>query len=100
MEPSSIGLNVAPELGLHGDVAAVLDQLTEAWDAKPKDAWLQTAKQGGEQMHQTWADLGKVEGSPVPPGRVPAAIVERTHHWIGHQVGRGHLLYPESTWDV
>jgi len=71
-----MGLNVAPELGIHGDVATVLRQLTEAWDAKPKDAWLQMAKQGGEQMHQTWADLGKVEGSPVPPGRIPAAIVE------------------------
>ena len=96
MEPSSIGLNVAPELGLHGDVATVLDQLTEAWDAKPKDAWLQTAKQGGEQMHQTWLDLGKVEGSPVPPGRVPAAIVE--------EAGRDAILISDGgdihTWCV
>ena len=76
IEPSWVGLNLPPALGIHGDVATVLDQLTEAWDAKPKDAWLQMAKQGGEQMHQTWADLGKVEGSPVPPGRIPSAIVE------------------------
>jgi acetolactate synthase-1/2/3 large subunit len=76
IEQSWVGLNVQPELGVHGDVATVLDELTEAWDAKPKDAWLQMAKQGGEQMHQTWADLGKVEGSPVPPGRIPSAIVE------------------------
>ena len=96
VEPSSIGLNVAPELGLHGDVAAVLDQLTEAWDAKPKDAWLQTAKQGGEQMHQTWLELGRVEGSPVPPGRVPAAIVE--------EAGRDAILISDGgdihTWCV
>jgi acetolactate synthase-1/2/3 large subunit len=76
IEPASVGLNVEPELGIQGDVAVVLGQLTEAWDAKPKDAWLQMAKQGGEQMHQTWEDLGKVEGSPVPPGRIPRAIIE------------------------
>ena len=96
VEPSSMGLNVAPELGIHGDVAAVLDQLTEAWDAKPKETWLQLAKQGGEQMHQTWADLGKVEGSPVPPGRIPAAIVE--------EAGRDAILVSDGgdihTWCV
>jgi len=76
IEPSWVGLNVQPELGIHGDAAVALEQITDAWDAKPKDGWLQMAKQGGEQMHQTWFDLGKVEGSPVPPARVPAAIVE------------------------
>ncbi|MFN2545768.1 MAG: thiamine pyrophosphate-binding protein [Actinomycetota bacterium] len=76
IEPGWVGLNVQPELGIHGDVAVVLGQLTDAWDAKAKDGWLQMAKQGGDQMHQTWADLGKVDGSPVPPGRVPSAIID------------------------
>jgi acetolactate synthase-1/2/3 large subunit len=75
VEPSWIGLNVQPELGIHGDVRVVLGQLADSWDAKPKDAWLQTAKQGGEQMHETWEDLGRVEGSPVPPARIPRAII-------------------------
>src|SRR5437763_17168 len=96
IEPSWVGLNVQPELGIHGDAAVVLEQLTDAWDAKPKDGWLQTAKQGGEQMHQTWLDLGKVEGSPVPPARVPAAIVE--------EAGRDAILVSDGgdihTWAV
>jgi acetolactate synthase-1/2/3 large subunit len=96
VEPSWVGMNVQPELGIHGDAAVVLDQLAEAWDAKPKDAWLQMAKQGGEQMHQTWLDLGKVEGSPVPPGRVPAAVVE--------EAGRDAILISDGgdihTWCV
>src|SRR5438128_1475304 len=96
IEPSWVGLNVQPELGIHGDAAVVLEQLADAWDAKPKDAWLQMAKQGGEQMHQTWADLGKAEGSPVPPARIPAAIVE--------EAGRDAILISDGgdihTWAV
>ena len=96
IEPSWVGLNVQPELGIHGDAATVLEQLADAWDGKPKDAWLQMAKQGGEQMHQTWLDLGKVEGSPVPPGRVPAAVVE--------EAGREAILVSDGgdihTWAV
>jgi acetolactate synthase-1/2/3 large subunit len=96
IEPSWVGLNVQPELGIHGDAAVVLEQIADAWDAKPKDGWLQTAKQGGEQMHQTWLDLGKVEGSPVPPARVPAAIVE--------EAGRDAILVSDGgdihTWAV
>jgi acetolactate synthase-1/2/3 large subunit len=96
IEPSWVGLNVQPELGIHGDAAVVLEQLADAWDAKPKDAWLQMAKQGGEQMHQTWADLGKVEGSPVPPARIPAAIIE--------EAGRDAILISDGgdihTWAV
>jgi acetolactate synthase I/II/III large subunit len=96
IEPSWVGLNVQPELGIHGDAAVALEQITDAWDAKPKDGWLQMAKQGGEQMHQTWFDLGKVEGSPVPPARVPAAIVE--------EAGRDAILVSDGgdihTWAV
>jgi acetolactate synthase-1/2/3 large subunit len=96
IEPSWVGLNVQPELGIHGDAAVALEQITDAWDAKPKDGWLQIAKQGGEQMHQTWFDLGKVEGSPVPPARVPAAIVE--------EAGRDAILVSDGgdihTWAV
>src|SRR5436190_8257388 len=96
IEPFWVGLNVQPELGIHGDAAVVLEQLAGARDAKPKDGWLQMAKQGGEQMHQTWLDLGKVEGSPVPPARVPAAIVE--------EAGRDAILVSDGgdihTWAV
>jgi acetolactate synthase I/II/III large subunit len=96
IEPSWVGLNVQPELGIHGDAAVALEQITDAWDAKPKDGWLQMAKQSGEQMHQTWLDLGKVEGSPVPPARVPAAIVE--------EAGRDAILVSDGgdihTWAV
>src|SRR5437588_1865906 len=96
VEASWIGLNVQPELGIHSDVGVVLGQLADAWDAKPKDAWLQTAKQGSEQMHQTWEDMGRVDGSPVPPGRIPHAIIE--------EAGRDAILISDGgdihTWCV
>ncbi len=76
IEPSSVGLNRTPDLGLLGDVRVVLEQLTAAWDGKPKDEWLAAAKQGSQMMSMQWRDTLKGEGSPVPPGVVPGAILE------------------------
>jgi thiamine pyrophosphate-dependent acetolactate synthase large subunit-like protein len=75
IEPSSIGLNRTPDLGLLGDVRVVLQQIADAWDAKPKDGWLAQAKELGAQMHAAWAAQAVGEGSPVPPGRIVGEIV-------------------------
>jgi thiamine pyrophosphate-dependent acetolactate synthase large subunit-like protein len=76
IEPSSVGLNRTPDVGLLGDVRVVLEQLTDAWDAKPKDAWLTQAKEAATMMQMQWGETTKGEGSPVPPGRIPGAILE------------------------
>jgi len=77
IEPGSVGLNRTPDLGLLGDARVVLEQLTAAWDGKPKDAWLATAKEASQMMGMQWRETLKGEGSPVPPGRIPGAILEQ-----------------------
>jgi len=76
IEPTSFGLNRTPDLPLHGDVRIVLEQLTEGWDAKPKDAWCQQAKETGVQMHAAWEATTTGDGSPVPPGRVCGEVIK------------------------
>lgn len=75
VEPASVGLNRAPEVGLLGDARVVLSQLADAWDAKPKDSWLARAKESGAQMHAAWESVTSGEGSPVPPGRIAREII-------------------------
>jgi len=75
IEPTSFGLNRMPDLPVHGDVRVVLGQLTDGWDAKPKDAWCQQAKETGSQMHAAWDGMTSGEGSPVPPGRVVREVI-------------------------
>jgi len=77
IEPISVGLNRQPELAIHGDVRAVLEQITDAYDGKTKDAWLATAKEFANGMHAAWeSQTLPLEGSPVPPGRVPAEVLK------------------------
>jgi len=77
IEPWSVGLNRTPELAILGDARVVVEQMTEAWDGKPKDEWLKQAKEFGALLHQGWIDqTAPLEGSPVPPGRVAAEIVK------------------------
>ena len=76
VEPASIGLNRQPELAIHGDARVVVEQLSDAWDGKPKDAWLQQAKESAGQLKAMWDGQMQAEGSPVPPGRIPRAIIE------------------------
>ena len=97
IEPISVGLNRTPELAIHGDARAVLEQLSDAWDGKPKDAWLAQAKEGAAMMHTAWeSQTAPLEGSPVPPGRVPAEVVK--------QAGRDSVLISDGgdihTWAV
>lgn len=76
IEPINVGLNRTPDLAVHGDVRAVLEQLTDAWDGKPKDEWLRQTKEFGAQLHAGWASQIQGSGSPVPPGRVAKEIIE------------------------
>jgi thiamine pyrophosphate-dependent acetolactate synthase large subunit-like protein len=77
IEPSWIGFNRQPHLGVAGDARTVLQQLADGWDGKPKDGWLSQAKEFGAQMHAAWeGQTAPLEGSPVPPGRVPAEIIK------------------------
>lgn len=76
VEPISIGLNRTPALAILGDARVVVEQLTEAWDGKPKDEWLAQAKEFGKAMHDGWvSQTAPLEGSPVPPGRIAAEVV-------------------------
>lgn len=97
VEPVSIGLNRTPELAVLGDARVVLGQLADAWDGKPKDAWLAQAKEGGAQMRAAWeAQTAPLEGSPVPPGRVTHEVIEAA--------GRDAVLVSDGgdfhTWNV
>lgn len=76
IEPGNIGLNRMPDLAVHGDARAVLQQMADAWDGKPKDEWLKQAKDFGAQMKAAWeTQTAPLEGSPVPPGRVTHEVI-------------------------
>jgi acetolactate synthase-1/2/3 large subunit len=96
IEQTSIGLNRMPDLGVIGDARVVLQQLADGWDAKPKDAWCQAAKETGTQMHAAWEATTTGEGSPVPPGRVCGEVIK--------QAGREAILVSDGgdshTWAI
>ncbi len=77
IESISVGLNRQPDLAVHGDARVVLQQLADAYDGKTKEAWLATAKEFAAGMHTAWeSQTAPLQGSPVPPGRVPAEVVK------------------------
>jgi acetolactate synthase I/II/III large subunit len=96
IEPTSFGLNRMPDLAVTGDVRTVLAQLTDGWDAKPKDEWCRAAKETGQQMHDAWVGMTSGEGSPIPPGRVVREIV--------NEAGRDAILVSDGgdshTWAI
>jgi len=97
IEPTNIGLNRMPDVAVTGDARVVLEQLAEAWDGKPKDAWLAQAKEGGGQLRAAWeAQTAPLEGSPVPPGRMI--------HEVMTQAGREAILISDGgdihTWAI
>jgi acetolactate synthase-1/2/3 large subunit len=97
IEPISVGLNRTPDVGMLGDARVVLQQLADAWDGKPKDAWLAQAKEGAAQMRAAWeSQTAPLEGSPVPPGRVTHEVIEAA--------GRDSILVSDGgdvhTWNI
>jgi thiamine pyrophosphate-dependent acetolactate synthase large subunit-like protein len=96
IEPTSFGLNRMSDLAVHGDVRVVLQQLTDGWDAKPKDEWCRAAKDTGQQMHAAWEASTQGEGSPVPPGRVCGEVIK--------EAGRDAILISDGgdshTWAI
>ena len=96
LEPTSFGLNRMPDLALTGDARVVLAQLSDGWDAKPKDEWCRAAKETGAQMHAAWDGMTSGEGSPIPPGRVVREVV--------NEAGRDAILISDGgdshTWAI
>lgn len=97
IEPTMVGLNREPEVTLLGDARTVVQQLADAWDGKPKDAWLAQAKTFGDMLHGEWKKQTLLqEGTPVPPGRIPAEVIK--------QAGREAILISDGgdihTWAI
>ena len=67
-DPTGFALNRAPDLGLLGDTAVVLAQLTAAWKGEPKTAWCAEAKGYAEASLAHWVAETEQEATGVHPG--------------------------------
>jgi acetolactate synthase I/II/III large subunit len=61
VDGAAFGLNRPPDVGLLGDAATVLQQLTDAWTAEPKKAWLDEAQSYRQMSIDHWN--AQTEGS-------------------------------------
>lgn len=68
VDPAGFALNRPPHLGLLGDAAVVLGQLTEAWKGEPKTAWCAEAKGYAEASLAHWAGEASGDAAGVHPG--------------------------------
>lgn len=73
-DPAAFALNREPDLGLLGDAAVVLEQLTQAWKGEPKSAWCAEAKGYAEASRAHWIEETAAPATGVHPG------------WLAHQV--------------
>ncbi len=69
VDPSAFALNRSPDVGLLGDAAAVLDQLTEAWtgDAMHAD-WCEQARSFADMSRAHWTSETQGDAAGVHPG--------------------------------
>jgi acetolactate synthase-1/2/3 large subunit len=65
---AAFGLNRPPDVGLLGDAAAVLRQLTEAWAVEPKKAWLDEAQSYRRMSVDHWNAQAEGTARGVHPG--------------------------------
>ena len=64
IEPTELGINRGPDVGIHGDIKVVVEQLTEAVPATPDRAWgAETTKMVQEVTEMT---LGAIDMDAVP----------------------------------
>lgn len=67
-DPAGFALNRTPDVGLLGDAAVVLAQLTETWKAEPKTAWCAEAKGYAEASMAHWVEETTQSATGVHPG--------------------------------
>jgi acetolactate synthase-1/2/3 large subunit len=70
----AFGGNRAPEMAVQGDVAQVLRQLVEAWDAPPKEAWLARARADADASRQGWDEQSQAPAAGVHTGLLAQEI--------------------------
>ncbi len=73
-DPAAFSLNRPPTLGLHGDAAAVLDQLAGAWSGEPRSAWAAEARSWAEGSRAQWAAQTEGPATGVHPGALARAV--------------------------
>jgi len=73
-DPAAFSLNRPPTLGLHGDAAAVLDQLAAAWTGEPRSAWAAEARSWAEGSRAQWAAQTEGPATGVHPGALARAV--------------------------
>ena len=67
-DPAAFALNRTPDVALHGDAAAVLSQLAEAWTAEPKKAWADEVRGYAEASLAHWRGEADGDSRGVHPG--------------------------------
>jgi len=73
-DPAAFSLNRPPSLGLHGDAAAVLDQLAAAWTGELRTAWAAEARSWAEGSRAHWAAESEQPAAGVHPGALARAV--------------------------
>lgn len=85
VDPAGFALNRPPDLGLLGDAAVVLRQLTEAWKGEPKTAWCAEARGYAEASRAHWSGETDQQADGVHPGRLAREVSA-----FASDVGGGH----------
>ena len=67
-DPGAFALNRPPTLALHGDAAAVLDQLATAWTAEPRATWTAEARSWADASRAHWESDCERPAAGVHPG--------------------------------
>ena len=75
-DPAAFALNRAPDVGLHGDAAVVVDQLTAAWDGESKKAWCDQARGFAEMSLAHWVSETEGEATGVHPCWLARTVCE------------------------
>jgi acetolactate synthase-1/2/3 large subunit len=77
-DPAAFSLNRAPDQALHGDAAAVLDQLADAWTGPPRTAWAAEARSWADGSRAQW----EAETTGAAAGVHPGALAREVGAWV------------------
>jgi acetolactate synthase-1/2/3 large subunit len=73
-DEAAFSLNRPPALGLHGDAAAVLDQLAAAWTGEPRTAWAAEAQSWADGSRAHWRAESEQPAAGVHPGALAREV--------------------------
>jgi acetolactate synthase I/II/III large subunit len=73
-DDAAFWLNRPPTLGLHGDAAAVLDQLAAAWTGEPRTAWAAEARSWADGSRAHWRAESEQPAVGVHPGALAREV--------------------------